>query len=161
MAAANPYSENVGADRNNTALMATFDMNPITLGGVVSIRAIQLGFYCRYFIVRARMVGFGPRPTLAVGYSKEAVLGVPTSATDPAGREILLPNEPELRRFFRNDNEGPPYVWVANLGTVGIIRCHFEYYPTKKRQGSHPMPTRLNRDFPAIIESTAIIQPGV
>ncbi len=158
---ASPYSQNVGADRNATALMATFDMAPITGAGVVSIRTIQLDFYCRYFTIRARQQGAGPVPVMAVGYSKEAVLGVANSATDPAGFELLFPNEPELRRFFRRDDEGPPYIWVANLATNGIIRCHFEYYPTKKRQGSHPMPTRLNRDFPVIVESTAIIQPGV
>ena len=158
---ATPYAQNVAADRNDTALMAVFDLNPISLAGVVSIRAIQLDFYARYIAIRARQVGGGFVPAMAVGYSKEAVLGVANSATDPAGYEILLPDDPELRRFFNRDNEGPPYVWVANITTRGIIRCHFEYYPTKKRNGNQPMPTRLNRDFPAIDESTAIIQPGV
>ncbi len=151
------HNTNAGAYRADTALMATFDLNPI-IAGVISVRNIRLDYYCRSYSIRARPVGFGFPGALFVAMSRDALLGAPTAT---AGYEELGPFDPAIERFFWKADEGPPYIWVANTGAQGVIRVHFEYFPTYKRDGSQPMVSSTNRDFPRIIENTATIVPGV
>ncbi len=152
------HNTNAGAYRADTALMAVFTLNPIALDGTIALRSIQLDFYCRSYSIRARQFGGGFPPTMFVAMSRDALLG---AADDTAGYQTLLPADQPIEKFFWKDDEGPPYIWVANMSTSGILRCHFEYFPTHKRDGRQPMVSSTNRDFPRIIESGATVVPGV
>ncbi len=147
------HNENVGANRADTALMATFDLLPGFF-----IRTIQLDFYCRSFSIKCRQIGGGPPPPLFIAYSFQAINGVPGVS---AAYHTLFPGEAPMERLFWRDDEGPPYIWVANGGVTPTLRVEFEYFPTRKRQGSQPMVAADNRDFPSIVETGAIVQPGV
>jgi hypothetical protein len=152
------HNENVGADRNATALMCTVNMLPGFF-----VRTIQLDFYVRQLTMQVRRIGGGPLATLFWGYSKEALEGLPNLT---GGFNTISPDDAPQQRFFWRDDEGPPYIWIANSfvgGPIGVpnLRVHFEYFPTRKRQGSQPMAGAGSRDFPSIVEATAIIQPGV
>ena len=152
------HNPNVGADRNDTALMATIDLLP----GFFQ-RTIQLDFYARSFSIKCRQLGGGAVPVLFIAYSQQALFGAPNLS---AGYHTLFPGEEPLKRQFWRDDEGPPFIWLANGslgGPIGIpnLRVEFEYFPTRKRDGAQPMPGAGNRDFPSIVESGAIIQPGV
>lgn len=152
------HNRNAGAFRTDTALMAVFDLNPISIGGVISVRNIRLDFYCRSYSIQARPTGGGFPPFMFVAMSRDALLGAPDAT---AGYQVLTVSDPPLEKFFWKEDEGPPYIWVANMSNIGVLRCHFEYFPTHKRDGRQPMVSSTNSDFPRIVENTATVVPGV
>lgn len=145
------HNDNVGADRADTALMATFDLAPF-----FAPKVIQLDFYARSFSLRCRQIAGGPVPQMRMAYSREALLG---AVGLNGGFHTLFAAEAPIERLFWRDDEGPPYIWVA--AETANVRVEFEYFPTRKRQGSQPMAGGGNRDFPAIVEIGATVQPGV
>ncbi len=152
------HNINAGAYRSDTGLSATFDIPAAGLGPLV-IRTIQLDYYCRSFRLKVIQVGGGFPPTLLVAYSREALLA-PVPRGD-AGFHTLFADDEPIRRFFLGDDEGPPYIWLTNTGASATARVLFEYFPSAKRDGRAPMPTRRDLDFPLIQAITASVTPGI
>ena len=148
------HDTNAGAWRGDTALSATFIMPGL---GLVVRRIIQLDFYCRSLSIRALAVVGGPPRPVAIAYSREAL---DQPADNGGGFDVIFSGAPAYERFFWRDDEGPPYIWLFHR-SVGATAIHFSYFPTKKRDGNIPMPSRANEDYPAILETTALIVPGV
>ena len=153
------HNINAGAYRSDTGLSATFDIPVSVLIGGITIRTIQLDYYCRTFRMRTEQIGGGFPPILLVAYSLEA-LTAPVFRGD-AGYHTLEPDDEPFQRFFLGDDEGPPYIWVGNPSQTTPVRVLFEYFPSAKRTGRAPMPTRRDLDFPAIDALTATVVPGI
>jgi hypothetical protein len=151
------HNVNAGAYRTDTGLSATFDLPPPPIFALFSIRNIRLDFYCRSFRLKIAQVGGGFPPFIRVAYSLEALIG---GVGRDAGFHTLFPADEPLRRFFLGEEEGPPYIWLAN-DSSSTARVLFEYFPSAKRTGRHPMPTRRDLDFPEIEVTDATVVPGI
>ncbi len=150
------HNTNAGAYRADTALAATFDI-PSGAPTFV-IRVIQLDYYVRSFRLAMRPSGPGFPITLFVAYSREALIA-PVPRGDAGYHELNASDDP-IRRFFLGDEEGPPYIWLANTGSAQL-QVQFSYFPSSKRTGRAPMPSRRDLDFPTIEAITATVVPGI